>query len=121
MKEKPLICSYYFPNWHVDPRNETIHGKGWTEWRVTHYATPRFEGHKQPKQPLRGYEDEADPAVMERKIADAVSHGIDAFIFDWYYFEDGSFVICRFSGTEPLLRIFAEDGSADRAEALIAA
>lgn len=24
------------------------------------------------------------------------------------YFEDGSFVICRFSGTEPLLRIFAE-------------
>ncbi len=24
------------------------------------------------------------------------------------YFDDGSFVICRFSGTEPLLRIFAE-------------
>lgn len=29
------------------------------------------------------------------------------------YFEDNSFVICRFSGTEPLLRIFAE---ADRTE-----
>lgn len=27
------------------------------------------------------------------------------------YFEDGSFVICRFSGTEPLLRIFAESNS----------
>ena len=26
------------------------------------------------------------------------------------YFEDGSFIICRFSGTEPLLRIFAEAG-----------
>ena len=25
------------------------------------------------------------------------------------YFADGAFVICRFSGTEPLLRIFAED------------
>ena len=24
------------------------------------------------------------------------------------YFDDDSFVICRFSGTEPLLRIFAE-------------
>ena len=24
------------------------------------------------------------------------------------YFEDGSFIICRFSGTEPLIRIFAE-------------
>lgn len=31
------------------------------------------------------------------------------------YFEDDSFVICRFSGTEPLLRIFAE--SSDRAAA----
>ncbi len=27
------------------------------------------------------------------------------------YFEDDSFVICRFSGTEPLLRIFAESSN----------
>ena len=27
------------------------------------------------------------------------------------YFDDNSFVICRFSGTEPLLRIFAESNS----------
>ena len=27
------------------------------------------------------------------------------------YFADGSFVICRFSGTEPLLRIFAESST----------
>lgn len=31
------------------------------------------------------------------------------------YFADGSFVICRFSGTEPLLRIFAEASNTDRA------
>ncbi len=36
------------------------------------------------------------------------------------YFTDGSFVICRFSGTEPLLRIFAEDSTQASAEALIA-
>ncbi len=35
------------------------------------------------------------------------------------YFKDGSFVICRFSGTEPLLRIFAESGTSERAKALI--
>ena len=35
------------------------------------------------------------------------------------YFEDGSFVICRFSGTEPLLRIFAEAENKSRAEAYI--
>ncbi|MBQ4603442.1 MAG: phosphoglucomutase/phosphomannomutase family protein, partial [Clostridia bacterium] len=27
------------------------------------------------------------------------------------YFENGDFVICRFSGTEPLLRIFAESSN----------
>jgi phosphomannomutase len=37
------------------------------------------------------------------------------------YFADNSFVICRFSGTEPLLRIFAEADTAERAEAYIAA
>ncbi|MBE6583112.1 MAG: phosphoglucomutase/phosphomannomutase family protein [Ruminococcaceae bacterium] len=35
------------------------------------------------------------------------------------YFKDGSFVICRFSGTEPLLRIFAESSTSEKANALI--
>lgn len=37
------------------------------------------------------------------------------------YFTDGSFVICRFSGTEPLLRIFAESSTREAAQALITA
>ena len=37
------------------------------------------------------------------------------------WFADGSWVICRFSGTEPLLRMAAEAESGDRADALIAA
>ncbi len=36
------------------------------------------------------------------------------------YFTDGSFVICRFSGTEPLLRIFAESSTLEIAEKYIA-
>ena len=36
------------------------------------------------------------------------------------YFEDDSFLICRFSGTEPLLRIFAESTDAVTALSLIA-
>lgn len=90
-KKKPLIAAYYFPNWHVDGRNEKLHGKNWTEWRVVQYATPRFPGHEQPKVPQWGYDDEAVPADMARKIAAAADHGIDAFIFDWYYFADGSY------------------------------
>ena len=87
MKNKrPEILAYYFPNWHVDPRNEKWHGKGWTEWNVTKCALPRFPGHKQPKKPLWGYEDEADPAVMEKKIETAAAYGIDGFVFDWYFY-----------------------------------
>ncbi len=36
------------------------------------------------------------------------------------YFGDGSFVVCRFSGTEPLLRIFAESSDRDTAAEYIA-
>ena len=85
--KRPEILAYYFPNWHVDPRNEKWHGKGWTEWNVTKYATPRFPGHKQPKMPLWGYEDEADPVIMEKHIETAVNHGINGFMFDWYYYD----------------------------------
>ena len=37
------------------------------------------------------------------------------------YFEDDSFVICRFSGTEPLLRIFAESDNKETATSYITA
>ncbi len=36
------------------------------------------------------------------------------------YFEDDSFVICRFSGTEPLLRVFAESNCEETAKKYIA-
>ena len=36
------------------------------------------------------------------------------------YFKNGDFVICRFSGTEPLLRIFAESSESDKALTYIA-
>lgn len=91
MMKRPTVCAYYFPNWHVDPRNEKLHGKGWTEWRVVQHATPRFEGHIQPVVPLWGYQDESDPKVMEQKIGAAVSNGIDAFVFDYYWFSDGPY------------------------------
>lgn len=29
---------------------------------------------------------------MDRKIACAADHGIDVFLFDWYYYEDGPFL-----------------------------
>jgi len=86
------IGAYYCPLYHVDPRNEAAHGAGWTEWELVKRGEPRFPGHQQPKVPLWGYEDESDPAVFARKIDAAADHGVDYFIFDWYYYDDGPFL-----------------------------
>ena len=91
MAKRPIVATYYFPNWHSDPRIEALHGKGWSEWRLTQHATPRFPGHLQPKVPVWGYQDESKPEVMEQKISAAKAYGIDAFIFDWYCFNDGPY------------------------------
>ena len=86
------VACYYFPNYHVDARNEARHGPGWTEWELVKRAEPRFPGHRQPRVPAWGYTDEADPAAMAQKIDAAADNGIDAFIFDWYYYDDGPFL-----------------------------
>lgn len=86
------VAVYYFPNYHVDPRNEAVHGPGWTEWELVRRAEPRFAGHRQPRVPLWGYQDEADPAVFARKIDAAADHGVDCFLFDWYWYDDGPFL-----------------------------
>ncbi len=86
------VAAYYFPNYHEDNRNAAYHGSGWTEWELVKEARPRFENHHQPNVPAWGYTDEADPVQMAQKIDAAVNHGIDAFIFDWYMYEDGPFL-----------------------------
>ena len=86
------VGAYYFPNYHVDPRNEFEHGPGWTEWQLVKAATPRFPGHRQPVEPEWGYLDEADPSAMEFKINQAADHGLDYWLFDWYWYDDGPFL-----------------------------
>lgn len=89
---KPTVSAFYFPNYHADARNEARYGKGWTEWDLLRKAVPRFPGHQQPLIPVWGYENEADPQVMQRKITAASTHGISNFIFDWYYYNDEPFL-----------------------------
>jgi len=90
---RPEIGCYYFPNYHPgDRRNTAYHGPGWSEWELVKKAIPRFPGHCQPKVPIWGYSDESDPEVMEQKIAAAADAGIDYFIYDYYYYNDGTFL-----------------------------
>lgn len=92
MARDTTVACYYFPNYHVDSRNILTHGPGWTEWELVKRAEPRFPGHRQPRVPAWGYQDEAEPAAMAQKIDAAANHAIDAFIFDWYWYDDGPFL-----------------------------
>jgi hypothetical protein len=92
MTRRPTILAYYFPNWHLDPRNEDWFGKGFTEWTLLRDARPRFEGHRQPRVPEGGEFDEADPAFAAEQIALAAEHGVDGFLVDYYWYDDGPYL-----------------------------
>jgi hypothetical protein len=83
---------YYFPNWHNDPSSPRPAGELVGEWPGVQAARPRFPGHRQPLVPAWGYLDEADPKVMEKKIDVAADHGVDYWIFDWYWLDNGPFL-----------------------------
>ena len=81
------VAAFYWPAYHYEPRLESIFPEKRGEWEIIYHAKPKEAGHLQPKVPLWGYPDESDPKVMDRKIDAAVSHGVNVFIFDWYWYE----------------------------------
>lgn len=90
--EEIEVAAYYFPGWHADPVNEESHGRGWTEWDLLRRAESRFQGHIPPTLPAWGEFDEADPSWMLRQIDLAISHGVTAFLFDWYWYRRRPFL-----------------------------
>jgi hypothetical protein len=86
------VFVYYFPQYHQDSRNDALHRPGWTEYELLRAARPRFAGHKQPIIPAWGEFDEADPAWMAKQVDLAASHGVNGFIFDWYWYEGKPFL-----------------------------
>lgn len=82
------VAAYVWPAYQPEPRWAELgifkDGKG--EWQNVWEAVPKWAGHEQPRKPLWGYENEADPKVVEKKIDAAVSHGVNVFIYDWYWY-----------------------------------
>jgi hypothetical protein len=87
------VAAYVWPSCHHDARfGDMLWPDGEGEWEIIRKGNPRFEGHYQPKVPLWGYEPDDDPKVMERWIDAATDHGVNVFIFDWYWFDEGPFL-----------------------------
>lgn len=87
------VAAYVWPSTHHDERfGDMLWPEGIGEWEVIKKGNPRFEGHYQPKVPLWGYDMDDDPEVMEKWIDAATDHGVDIFIFDWYWFDEGPYL-----------------------------
>ena len=88
------VAAYVWPAYQPEPRwaELGIFGAGKGEWQNVWEAVPKWQGHEQPRKPLWGYENEADPKVMEKKIDTAVAHGVNVFIYDWYWYNGRPFL-----------------------------
>lgn len=86
-RKKLEVATIYFPSWHEDDHYSTWFGEGWNEWKLVESAQPRFEGHEhlRPTEEWSSF-DEARPEEMARQIDLAREHGVDVFIFDWYWY-----------------------------------
>ncbi len=87
------VAAYIWPAYTGREKRSLIfwpNGEG--EWQTVRAATPKFDGHSQPRIPTLGYKDEADPRTMEEQIDLAVSHGVNVFIYDWYWYDHRSFL-----------------------------
>ncbi|QNL50452.1 glycoside hydrolase family 99-like domain-containing protein [Olivibacter sp. SDN3] len=86
------VAAFYWPAYHYEPRAEFLFPDKKGEWEIIYNASPKEKGHLQPKIPVWGYLDEANPQDMDTKIEAAVEHGVNTFIFDWYWYEGEPFL-----------------------------
>ncbi len=93
MKQKFDVAAFVWPAYTGDElRTRIFWPEGIGEWESVKLAKPSFEGHAWPRVPLWGYVNEADASVMEMEIEQAASHGVNVFIYDWYWYDGRPFL-----------------------------
>ena len=93
MKQNYDIAAYVWPSYTGDePRARIFWPEGIGEWQTVRAAEAKFPGHTWPRKPLWGYVNEADPYVMDMEINAAADHGVNVFIYDWYWYDGRPFL-----------------------------
>lgn len=87
------IAAYIWPAYTGDePRTKIFWPEGMGEWQSVRAAEAKYPGHTWPRKPLWGYQNEADPYVMQMQIDTALDHGVNVFIYDWYWYDRRPFL-----------------------------
>ena len=83
------VAAYIWPAYTGDEtRSRIFWPEGYGEWETVKAAKCLYPGHEWPRKPLWGYCNEADPYVMEMQIEAAIDHGVNVFIYDWYWYDN---------------------------------
>lgn len=87
------IAAYIWPAYTGDePRSRMFWPEGMGEWQSVKNAVKKFPAHEWPRRPLWGYVNEADPYIMSSQISAAADHGVNVFIYDWYWYDRRPFL-----------------------------
>ena len=87
------IAAFIWPAYTGDElRTRMFWRDGIGEWQSVKSAAKKYEGDTWPRKPLWGYVNEADPSVMQMQIDAAADHGVNVFIYDWYWFDGRPFL-----------------------------
>ncbi len=87
------IAAYIWPAYTgKEDRTLPFWPDGIGEWQTVLNAEQRIPDHILPRKPLWGTVDEADPKVMEFQIQEALRHGVNVFIYDWYWYDRRPFL-----------------------------
>ena len=87
------VAAYVWPAYTGDePRTRMFWQEGIGEWQSVKNSAPKENGYHWNRKPLWGYQNEADPEVMRQQIDEATAHGVNVFIYDWYWYDNRPFL-----------------------------
>ena len=87
------VAAYIWPAYTGDePRARQFWKEGIGEWQTVKNSVRKTPDYFWNRKPLWGYVNEADPYVMEAQIAAAHDHGVNVFIYDWYWYDRRPFL-----------------------------
>lgn len=82
---KTIIAAYIYPGWHSCPERDRNFPSGFSEWELVFGATPRFDGHYQPRIPVDGRYDDSCPDTASKQISLAQRFGVNLFIYGFFW------------------------------------
>ncbi|RYZ96784.1 MAG: hypothetical protein EOP47_23105, partial [Sphingobacteriaceae bacterium] len=92
-KKKYDVAAFLYPAYaNDDPRLRPFWPSGIGEWETVINMQDRYPGHYWNRKPVWGTINEADPAIMNLEINEATKHGVNVFIFDWYWYDGRPFM-----------------------------